>query len=331
METYPYQHILKHLQSNLNEFGIDYLISQEGLESFYIDYKESRFDGLKLHKDDRKNLAKAISGFANTSGGLIIWGIEEDRKNKKFNQKPIQNPQKLANLFNESVSSLTQPAQTNVHSFPIILEDGYGYVVTEIPKYYMSPVQVIANIDKLQFRYYIRSGSSFVAANHDLLTGLYNRHRSSRIISFWSKSEEHQENDQLITYRVGFCLQNKGIGVLRDVWINFSSSGVELQIHSASSAQIYDTYNVFGQAINMITKEGYKFAPQAIMNPFILQIIIKKQDIKNGGWIYFSYGADQVSPVEKKVEFTKDQLVSFLSQVDVGTDSFLKFIGLASD
>ena len=30
-----------------------------------------------FNKDDRKNFAKALSGFGNSAGGLVIWGVEE--------------------------------------------------------------------------------------------------------------------------------------------------------------------------------------------------------------------------------------------------------------
>src|SRR5438034_11454196 len=44
------------------------------VEDLSLEFKTiSRAD---LDRNDRKNLATAISGFANSSGGIIVWGIE---------------------------------------------------------------------------------------------------------------------------------------------------------------------------------------------------------------------------------------------------------------
>ena len=36
-------------------------------------------NGNSLHKDDRRNLAKCISGFGNSEGGVVVWGVECSR------------------------------------------------------------------------------------------------------------------------------------------------------------------------------------------------------------------------------------------------------------
>lgn len=44
-------------------------------EGLYVDFKQkSDRQEPGLNNDDRANLAKAISGFANTDGGLIVLG-----------------------------------------------------------------------------------------------------------------------------------------------------------------------------------------------------------------------------------------------------------------
>ena len=52
------------------------------LPELFIDFKQAASEGKNfttLHKDDRKNLSKAISGFGNSEGGVVIWGIECSR------------------------------------------------------------------------------------------------------------------------------------------------------------------------------------------------------------------------------------------------------------
>ena len=51
-------------------------------EELFLDFKQAVStgkNGTSLHKDDRKNLAKGISGFGNSEGGVIVWGVECSR------------------------------------------------------------------------------------------------------------------------------------------------------------------------------------------------------------------------------------------------------------
>ena len=56
---------------DLNEIQ-QYLNTQQE-EDLYLEFKTTNTNDLS-HADDRKNLAKALSGFANSGGGLLIWG-----------------------------------------------------------------------------------------------------------------------------------------------------------------------------------------------------------------------------------------------------------------
>ena len=54
-------------------------IDQKQEEHLHLDFKLVANSEL-TSKDDKRNLAKAISGFANSDGGIIIWGVDA-RKN----------------------------------------------------------------------------------------------------------------------------------------------------------------------------------------------------------------------------------------------------------
>jgi hypothetical protein len=319
MEVRPYKKILENLKAN-GESEIDRLISLGEQESFYVDFKEvtTEHSDNKLSDSDRKNYAKAISGFSNTSGGLLIWGIKET--SNKFVKNKIDNPDNFVKILNNEVSLLTLPARQEVNSF--IVKDGSekGFVVTEVPKYYFSPVQVITKIEKIQYKYYIRSGSSFVPANHDILSGLYNRQRNSENNSYF-------ENNDTFECKIGIILRNKGTGVLRDVWINFTSSGLKIELEKTQQIGLFEGWNVFGQALNLITKD-YKFAPQFFLNPFLIKFKVDKSKLPEEGFIYISFGADQVSPRELEFKFTKSEFEKFLKLENKSAKSFFNHFGL---
>ncbi len=48
------------------------------MEKHHFDYK-TKHDRRNpdLDESDKKNLAKAISGFANSGGGVLLWGVDE--------------------------------------------------------------------------------------------------------------------------------------------------------------------------------------------------------------------------------------------------------------
>lgn len=331
MEDKPYKIILNNLKSD-GEAEIDRLISLAEQESFYLDFKKATTgpSDNKLSNSDRENYAKAISGFANTSGGLLIWGIEEKSKGC-FTKKKIDNPDNFVKLLNNEVSLLTLPVQREVNSFSIKNGTNKGFVVTEIPKYYLSPVQVITGIKNIQYRYYIRSGSSFVPANHDILTGLYNRQRRSRMIFCWNIDEDsYSEDEKEIKCRIGFTIQNKGLGVLRNVWINFSAGNINLALEKTQQISVFEGWRMWDLCLNLITKDEYKFAPQHFLNPFVIVFKIDKNNLPENGFIYISFGSDQSAPSELEIKFDKKKFEEFMKIEKRNANSFISHFGFSN-
>ncbi|MEO6195951.1 MAG: ATP-binding protein [Thermoanaerobaculia bacterium] len=60
------------------EKAIDELIYTRKSEELFLDFKRSADEGAggRLNQKDRENLARALSGFANSEGGVIVWGID---------------------------------------------------------------------------------------------------------------------------------------------------------------------------------------------------------------------------------------------------------------
>src|SRR5438552_16309494 len=71
MSTYAEQ-----LFESLDEAMLQSFIAQSQEENLHLDFKRARS---LLSSDDRKNLAVALSGFANADGGVIVWGVGTTR------------------------------------------------------------------------------------------------------------------------------------------------------------------------------------------------------------------------------------------------------------
>lgn len=144
------------------------------IEGMHVDYKQKRDRRLaKLDEDDKKNLAKAVSGFANSGGGILVWGIEDG----SVSPKPIQDIQHFVSLITELASQVTDPIVHGIHSdwIPADSEPSAGFGFLHIPESPQPPHRVILKQEGLQGNYYVRSGSSFVVASHTQLEDMFGR------------------------------------------------------------------------------------------------------------------------------------------------------------
>jgi hypothetical protein len=53
---------------------VEHLIHIRQQEHWQLEFKTVR-DAEMRSSDDRRNLARCLSGFANSSGGVVIWGV----------------------------------------------------------------------------------------------------------------------------------------------------------------------------------------------------------------------------------------------------------------
>lgn len=114
---------------------------------------------------------KAVTGFSNTEGGVLVWGINaREKANTKLDCSCgldlIKNPLQLYSLLTKNISTATTPPTNGIQikSFAAN-EDGHGFVVCFIPEGKAKPYR-----SGLGEKYYfIRSGTSFNDANLALL------------------------------------------------------------------------------------------------------------------------------------------------------------------
>jgi Putative DNA-binding domain len=157
---------------------IDRMISKELVEELFLDYKRAATvtPFAKLDLSDRRNLAKSIAGFANSEGGVIVWGVD-CRQNPPHGDVPtralpITNPNAFKSLLEGSITGLTLPAHPGVEN--VVLQiDGQtaGFVITHVPVGLNVPYRTLGDREE----YYIRAGSNFVPTPHAVLAGLFGR------------------------------------------------------------------------------------------------------------------------------------------------------------
>jgi hypothetical protein len=158
--------------------ALEQLIADREPESLFLDFKRSPQDGISksLAPEDNKNLSKAISGFANSSGGIIVWGVDCRRDPSTGNELAEKHPLIDAGGFNTklqaAVSRTTIPAHPGVQVlfFDEPMQSPAGYVVVYVPQSLIGPIRsVVSN------HYHVRTGSDFSFLSHDVLAGMFGR------------------------------------------------------------------------------------------------------------------------------------------------------------
>lgn len=158
--------------------ALNELIADREAESLFLDFKRSPGNGvaIQLAPEDNKNLSKAISGFANSSGGVVVWGVDCRRDNATGNEVAAKHPLVDAQGFNTklqaAISRTTVPPHPGVEvvAFEDASGNPAGYVAVFVPQSLIGPIRsVVTN------HYHVRTGSDFGLVSHDVLAGMFGR------------------------------------------------------------------------------------------------------------------------------------------------------------
>jgi hypothetical protein len=140
-------------------------------EDLTLDFKlaSKNFD----HADERKVLAATISAFANSSGGLIVWGIDArrgkgDEVDCAQQASPLSNPDLFMSRLVEYAST-APPAPGVLHRR--VDGDGGPFAVTYVPESDRGPHMAKNGED----RYYHRSGGSSLKMEHYSIQDMFGR------------------------------------------------------------------------------------------------------------------------------------------------------------
>ena len=141
----------------LSAADLQAFIARQQEENLHLDFKLVK-DASFNSSDDKKNLACALSGFANSSGGLIVWGVDA-RKNADgidcaMELKPIDHVAQLIGRLNSLTGEAVDPSVDQVRHRAIETKRGCGFALSLVPESETGP-----HMAKLgENRYYKRIG-----------------------------------------------------------------------------------------------------------------------------------------------------------------------------
>ena len=161
-------------------------IDQGYREDLHLDFKCKSSPSTPAPNDfDRKNYSKALSGFSNSDGGILVWGVEAPGSgNSQRYRRPIKHVRAFAEHLDSLVSRLVNPSVQGVIN-TVIFENknqDTGYVVSYIPRSSRAPHR--AEADGLK-HYYKRYGDSFKPIEHYELEYMFGLRSAPDLGVFW--------------------------------------------------------------------------------------------------------------------------------------------------
>ena len=161
--------------------GLNGFVDRQQEENLFLDFKLVQ-NAAFTSADDRKNLAKALSGFANSSGGLIVWGVDArpnaQRIDCAIGLQEIQPVQLMIARLNELTSRAVDPRVDGVRHKPIISQGERGFAVTLVPESSAGPHMAKCRED----RYYKRSGETFYKMEHFDVADMFGRRKRPQLV-----------------------------------------------------------------------------------------------------------------------------------------------------
>lgn len=246
------------------EAGIQRLIDERMQEGVQLDFKQKgdprkgAFDG-----NDKKILAKAVSGFANSAGGLLVWGVNAEKGSDGVDcaqapAAPIAQIQLFLSEATTLVGQLIQPRHDGIHlhAVPSASAPGAGYLLIYIERSERRPHRSEASGQK---QYFKRAGDSFFEMEHYDIEDAFNRTSVPQLNLMLSLGDEEQNSDG-VSKIVFVHLQNNSDSMARFPFINIwdyepailNSQGVGGGKHGLRLFQMQKTLQFLGGADDVV-------------------------------------------------------------------------------
>jgi hypothetical protein len=295
---------------------INHLFAERASEELFLEFKRSANDGQsnRLHDHDREHLKKAIGGFANSEGGVVVWGIDCSKSSNAGDVassiRPIENPARFVSWLEGAISACTVPPVTGVRSVVIPLGEGTGLAATYVPKSSHAPHQ-IAGAGK----YMIRAGSDFLPAPHGVVAGLFGRPPHPIVYTNFLVSPTKVVDDT-VSASLGIMLVNNGQVVAEDLFASLLFPGVP----EGREAVLYEPHTSWpatssvGVDRSFISPREFRLAPGGFISVATIHLRLGRTITKDLRW-RLTAGCKGAIPDSQELVVSKDELHVIVDKV----------------
>lgn len=249
---------------------IEGLIKNEVEESLYLDYKEAR----ALAKTDkaRLDITKDVSSFANSDGGIIVYGVSEQGAKPK-EVTPIDGSE-FAKEWLENIIQQIQPRIDGIKIFPIRIEGDIkrSIYVVQIPRSANAPHMAKDN------RYYKRINFQSLPMEDYEIKDTYNRVTTPNLVidrcTFYKESEDAKK----VIYSLSATILNRGNRACESYKLNFYINNVQYCIISHPTTDIRDHYTLmYDNRIKVSSYTKEPIFPKEQLDVGRFQITVEKR------------------------------------------------------
>jgi len=149
---------------------LEALIAGNVQENLHLDYKDSR---ALVEKNVRSELPKDVSAFANSDGGVLVYGIREEGNVPVALDGGVENSVRTREWIEQIISSNIAPRVDGIRIYQIPLSTTHSAYTIEIPKSYRGPHQ-----ERGSKRYYKRHNFESLSMEDYEIADLRSRARS---------------------------------------------------------------------------------------------------------------------------------------------------------
>ncbi|MBP7796388.1 MAG: ATP-binding protein [Elusimicrobiales bacterium] len=285
----------KTLFEKINKNYIEKEVLNKEFESMWLECKRKTLPkSNEISEDDKENFVKSLSGFANTSGGVLVFGLiaKKDKENSIDIISGIQPINNLKNFEDKLRELETRKVERNVVGVEykaIPIEEDKGLMAIYIPQSQNPPHRSL-----IDYKFYIRAGNTFQSMDLSIVEDLFHRRLRPKL-SFKAVCVDSMFID-IRLYNDGEVTANNPYLVINMLSNSFTPT--DYDFYKISNCETLREYK--GERGYFIAyKDGYKtpIHPKSEVTLFKLQGSTTLKSGDNFKFKYFIY-ADNMTPVE---------------------------------
>lgn len=222
---------------------IQQLQEEKRIETDLVEFKTIKNDRAPLSPDDISNLSKALCGFANSAGGVIVWGVNCRISNQETGDcvkelRPIANLKRAMSDLMGKGPMVVDPGVSGVIHHPIEEPAGSdtGFIISHVPKGEGLPHQ--ATHEK-NFRFYYRSGTSFLAMPQWMVADRFGRRPQPHLKLSWVSGGDGVEDGVMVTHNIRLQITNEGLGTANYPTLVLQRTGLLFEAALYDAGQFY--------------------------------------------------------------------------------------------
>jgi hypothetical protein len=170
---------LQEIFHQMNKESIEEFVRESRDEDLLLEFKTVNSSDLS-HSDDKKNLARCLSGFANSAGGLIVWGVADEKSCATEIREIDQLSSFKMKLEEHSSSWISPPPDGVLHKVITMSGPDKGCAVTFVPE-----SDSVPHMYNSEHRYYKRNGNRFLPMEHYEVADMFGRRKRPKLEFFY--------------------------------------------------------------------------------------------------------------------------------------------------